>query len=161
MSLFSQGFKHWLISSAQTISISSAPKGVEQSLYGLIPTKGLDIPFLFHLNVMCFLAYSCAVQIQWESRLGLPHVWLLFLMENFHKYLQHCHSHGTLLYGISWFLLQDLDHSQVMWSPLCIYSNWMLIEGAFLCKSVLCHSKIRILVKLLVASSNFWWGSES
>lgn len=88
------------------------PKGAEQLLYGLIPTKVLDIPFLFCLDVMYFHAYSCAVQILWKSRLRLLHVWLLFLMENFHKYMQHCHSHGTSLYGVSWFLLQDLDHSK-------------------------------------------------
>lgn len=79
------------------------PKQEEQSLYGLIPTKEFDIPFLFHLDVMYIHVHSCAVQILWESRLRMLHAWLLFLMENFHKYIQHCHSHGTLLYGISWF----------------------------------------------------------
>lgn len=123
--------------------------------------QGFDIPLLFHLDVMYIHAYSCAVQTLWKSRLRMLHVWLLFLMENFHRYIQHCHFHGSLLYGVSWFLLQVLDHSQVMWSQSCIYSNRMLIERAFLCKSVHCHSKISILIKQLAASSNFWWGSES
>lgn len=136
------------------------PKGQSNPFNILIPTNRIDNTFLVHLDVIYFHAYSCAVWILqkkcvYESRLRLLHVWLLFLIEKFHKYIKHCHSHGTSLHIASWFLLWELDHSEVTWSQLHIYLNLMLTERAILCKSVHYYSKIISFSKVVGGLSKF------